>query len=159
MTQDAPAKTIVITGASDGVGAAAARQLTERGHRVVVVGPEGKRIERRTTRPRASAAPLAAAGEVVWVGAGALILPGVTIGSRTVIGAGSVVTKDIPEGVLAVGVVPPADLHGLEHQRHRARGAQRWCQLSLAQHLGAARAQVEHRQGHRHTAAAKLARR
>ena len=31
--------------------------------RVVVVGPEGKRIERRTTRPRASAAPLAAAGE------------------------------------------------------------------------------------------------
>ena len=42
-------------------------------------------------------------GSDVWVGAGALILPGVRIGSRTVIGAGSVVTRDIPEGVLAVG--------------------------------------------------------
>jgi len=42
-------------------------------------------------------------GEDVWVGGGALILPGVTIGARTVIGAGSVVTRDIPEGVLAVG--------------------------------------------------------
>ena len=42
-------------------------------------------------------------GSDVWVGAGALILPGVRIGSRTVIGAGSVVTRDVPEGVLAVG--------------------------------------------------------
>jgi maltose O-acetyltransferase len=42
-------------------------------------------------------------GSDVWVGAGALILPGVTVGSRTVIGAGSVVTRDIPDGVLAVG--------------------------------------------------------
>ncbi|WP_145119514.1 sugar O-acetyltransferase [Rosistilla oblonga] len=42
-------------------------------------------------------------GSDVWVGGGAIILPGVTIGSRTVIGAGSVVTKDIPEGVLAAG--------------------------------------------------------
>ena len=42
-------------------------------------------------------------GDDVWVGAGALILPGVTIGARTVIGAGSVVTRDIPAGVLAVG--------------------------------------------------------
>ena len=42
-------------------------------------------------------------GSDVWVGAGALILPGVTIGSRTVIGAGSVVTRDVPDGVLAVG--------------------------------------------------------
>jgi maltose O-acetyltransferase len=42
-------------------------------------------------------------GSDVWVGGGALILPGVTIGSRTVIGAGSVVTRDIPDGVLAVG--------------------------------------------------------
>jgi maltose O-acetyltransferase len=44
-----------------------------------------------------------AIGADVWVGAGALILPGVTIGARSVIGAGSVVTRDIPEGVLAVG--------------------------------------------------------
>jgi maltose O-acetyltransferase len=42
-------------------------------------------------------------GSDVWVGGGALILPGVRIGSRTVIGAGSVVTRDIPEGVFAAG--------------------------------------------------------
>nr|WP_173361286.1 sugar O-acetyltransferase [Aromatoleum aromaticum] len=42
-------------------------------------------------------------GADVWVGGGALILAGVRIGSRTIIGAGSVVTRDIPEGVLAAG--------------------------------------------------------
>jgi maltose O-acetyltransferase len=42
-------------------------------------------------------------GSDVWVGAGALILPGVRVGSRAVIGAGSVVTRDIPEGVFAAG--------------------------------------------------------
>jgi maltose O-acetyltransferase len=42
-------------------------------------------------------------GSDVWVGGGALILAGARIGSRTIIGAGSVVTRDIPEGVLAVG--------------------------------------------------------
>jgi maltose O-acetyltransferase len=42
-------------------------------------------------------------GSDVWVGGGALILPGVRIGSRAVIGAGSVVTRDVPEGVLAAG--------------------------------------------------------
>jgi maltose O-acetyltransferase len=42
-------------------------------------------------------------GSDVWVGGGAIILAGVTIGSRAVIGAGSVVTRDIPDGVLAVG--------------------------------------------------------
>jgi maltose O-acetyltransferase len=39
----------------------------------------------------------------VWVGGGAIILPGVRIGRRAVIGAGSVVTRDIPEGVFAAG--------------------------------------------------------
>lgn len=39
----------------------------------------------------------------VWVGGGAIILPGVRIGSKAVIGAGSVVTRDIPERVLAAG--------------------------------------------------------
>ena len=42
-------------------------------------------------------------GADVWVGGGAIILPGVTIGSRAVIGAGSVVTRDVPEGVFAAG--------------------------------------------------------
>ena len=42
-------------------------------------------------------------GKNCWIGAGALILPGVTIGDDAVIGAGSVVTRDIPSGVVAVG--------------------------------------------------------
>ncbi len=42
-------------------------------------------------------------GENAWIGAGAVILPGVTIGKNAVIGAGSVVTKDIPENCVAVG--------------------------------------------------------
>ena len=42
-------------------------------------------------------------GDNVWLGGDVTILPGVTIGSNTVIGAGSVVVKDIPSGVVAVG--------------------------------------------------------
>ena len=42
-------------------------------------------------------------GNNVWIGAGAVILPGITIGDDSVIGAGSIVTKDIPAGVVAVG--------------------------------------------------------
>lgn len=42
-------------------------------------------------------------GDHVWFGAGVTVLPGVTIGSNTVIGAGSVVNRDIPSGVVAVG--------------------------------------------------------
>jgi maltose O-acetyltransferase len=42
-------------------------------------------------------------GSDVWVGGAAIICPGVTIGSRSVIGTGSVVTRDIPEGVFAAG--------------------------------------------------------
>jgi len=42
-------------------------------------------------------------GNDVWIGANCMILPGVTIGDGTVIGAGSVVTKDIPEFSIAVG--------------------------------------------------------
>lgn len=42
-------------------------------------------------------------GKNCWIGAGAVILPGITIGDNSVIGAGSVVTKDIPENSVAVG--------------------------------------------------------
>ncbi len=42
-------------------------------------------------------------GRNCWIGAGALIMPGVTIGDNTVVGAGSVVTKDLPANVVAVG--------------------------------------------------------
>lgn len=42
-------------------------------------------------------------GRNCWLGAGVVVLPGVTIGDNTVIGAGSIVTKDIPSGVVAVG--------------------------------------------------------
>lgn len=39
----------------------------------------------------------------VWIGSGVIILPGVTIGKNSVVGAGSIVTKSIPENVVAVG--------------------------------------------------------
>jgi maltose O-acetyltransferase len=42
-------------------------------------------------------------GSDVWVGGGAIILPGVRIGSQAVIGAGSVVTRDVPDGMFAAG--------------------------------------------------------
>lgn len=42
-------------------------------------------------------------GDYVWVGFNALIMPGVTIGDRCIIGAGSVVTRDIPPGSIVVG--------------------------------------------------------
>jgi maltose O-acetyltransferase len=49
-----------------------------------------------------AAAPIAI-GDNVWLGGGAIVLPGVTIGDNAVIGAGAVVTKDIPADVVAVG--------------------------------------------------------
>ncbi len=51
---------------------------------------------------REQAKPVAIADNV-WIGGGSIICPGVTIGAHTTIGAGSVVTKDIPPYVLAVG--------------------------------------------------------
>ena len=51
---------------------------------------------------KSSTAPVTI-GNNVWIGGGAIILPGVTIGDNTTIGAGSVVTKSIPANCLAVG--------------------------------------------------------
>ena len=42
-------------------------------------------------------------GKNCWIGAGVIIVPGITVGDNVVIGAGSIVTKDIPSNVLAVG--------------------------------------------------------
>ncbi|MEO9323467.1 sugar O-acetyltransferase [Nocardioides sp. C4-1] len=42
-------------------------------------------------------------GDNVWLGGGVIVCPGVTIGADTVVGAGAVVTKDLPAGVLALG--------------------------------------------------------
>ncbi|KRL11130.1 sugar O-acetyltransferase [Schleiferilactobacillus perolens] len=48
-------------------------------------------------------------GENAWLGAGVVVLPGVSIGANTVIGAGSVITKDIPANVVAFG--NPCEVH------------------------------------------------
>jgi galactoside O-acetyltransferase len=42
-------------------------------------------------------------GKNCWLGAGVIVVPGVTIGDNVVVGAGSVVTHDLPDGVVAVG--------------------------------------------------------
>ena len=58
-------------------------------------------------------------GRNCWLGAGVIVMPGVTIGDNTVIGAGSVVTKKIPAGVVAVGnpcrVLRPVGEHDREY--------------------------------------------
>lgn len=55
---------------------------------------------RRARWERASPITL---GDNVWLGGGVVVLPGVTIGPDTVVGAGAVVSRDLPAGVLAVG--------------------------------------------------------
>jgi maltose O-acetyltransferase len=59
-------------------------------------------LEAELRRTREFAKPVTI-GSDVWVGGAAVICPGVTVGSRTVIGAGSVVTRDIPDSVFAAG--------------------------------------------------------
>lgn len=58
-------------------------------------------------------------GNNVWLGAGVTVLPGVTIGDNSVIGAGSLVTRDIPANVVAYGspcrVARPIDAHDMEY--------------------------------------------
>ncbi|WP_245947950.1 DapH/DapD/GlmU-related protein [Billgrantia montanilacus] len=64
------------------------------------------------------AAKLITLGDDVWIGGGAILCPGVTIGARSVIGAGSVVTKDIPEDVFA-GDNPCRVIRSLENEASR----------------------------------------
>ena len=62
---------------------------------------------------------LAEIGKNCWIGAGAIILPGITIGDNVVVGAGSIVTKDLPSDVVAVGnpckVLRPINEHDKEY--------------------------------------------
>lgn len=60
-------------------------------------------VEAGPRRDKWEAAQPITIGDNVWLGGGVIVLPGVTIGADTVVGAGSVVTKDLPAGVLAVG--------------------------------------------------------
>jgi maltose O-acetyltransferase len=60
-------------------------------------------------------------GSDVWVGGGSILCPGITIGDRTVIGAGSVVTRDIPSDVVAAGN-PCRVLRRLEDDHAPAKG-------------------------------------
>ncbi len=48
-------------------------------------------------------------GDNVWLGGGVIVCPGVTIGDDSVVGAGAVVTRDLPAGVVALGA--PAKVH------------------------------------------------
>lgn len=54
-------------------------------------------------REKWEAAKPIAIGDNVWLGGGAIVLPGVSIGDNTVVGAGAVVTRDLPANVVAVG--------------------------------------------------------
>ena len=60
-------------------------------------------IEPQPRRDKLEAAKPITIGDNVWLGGGVIVCPGVTIGSDSVIGAGSVVTRDIPARVVAVG--------------------------------------------------------
>jgi maltose O-acetyltransferase len=60
-------------------------------------------LEPEPRRAKWEAAQPIAIGDNAWLGGGVIVCPGVTIGADTVVGAGSVVTRDLPAGVLAVG--------------------------------------------------------
>ncbi len=60
-------------------------------------------LEAQPRRDKWEAAEPITIGDNVWLGGGVIVCPGVTIGADTVVGAGSVVVRDLPAGVLAVG--------------------------------------------------------
>ncbi len=60
-------------------------------------------LEPGPRRDKLEAARPITIGDNVWIGGGAIVLPGVTVGDDSVIGAGAVVTKDVPSGVVALG--------------------------------------------------------
>jgi maltose O-acetyltransferase len=60
-------------------------------------------LEPQPRRDKLEAAQPITIGDNVWLGGGAIVLPGVTIGDNSVVGAGAVVTKDVPANVVVVG--------------------------------------------------------
>lgn len=60
-------------------------------------------VEPQPRRDRLEAAKPISIGDNVWLGGGAIVLPGVTIGDNSVIGAGAVVTRDVPANSVAIG--------------------------------------------------------
>jgi maltose O-acetyltransferase len=60
-------------------------------------------LDPEVRRSGAEAAEPIAIGDNAWLGGGVIVCPGVSIGRDTVVGAGAVVTRDLPSGVLAVG--------------------------------------------------------
>ncbi|AWK52732.1 galactoside O-acetyltransferase [Clostridium beijerinckii] len=69
----------------------------------VTITPTGHPVDSDLRRPGTQFSIPVRIGNDVWIGSNAVILPGITIGDNSVIGAGSVVTHDIPENVVAVG--------------------------------------------------------
>jgi maltose O-acetyltransferase len=60
-------------------------------------------VEAEPRRAKWEAAEPISIGDNVWLGGGVIVLPGITIGRNTVVGAGAVVTKPLPSDVVAVG--------------------------------------------------------
>ena len=60
-------------------------------------------LEAEARRAKLESAKPIAIGDNVWLGGGVIVCPGVTIGANTVVGAGAVVTRDLPPDVVAVG--------------------------------------------------------
>lgn len=69
----------------------------------VTISPTGHPVEPETRKLGMQFSIPIRIGNNVWIGSNSVILPGVSIGDNSVIGAGSIVTKDIPPNVVAVG--------------------------------------------------------
>lgn len=69
----------------------------------VTISPTGHPVDPETRKMGMQFSIPIKIGNNVWIGANSVILPGVTIGDNSVIGAGSIVTRDIPPNVVAVG--------------------------------------------------------
>jgi len=95
---------VVLDGANITIGAGTligpAVQIYATGH--PIESDERVFVESGKPTYRTNASPVSI-GERVWVGGGAIILPGVCVGNGTTIGSGSVVTKSLPDNVFAAG--------------------------------------------------------